>query len=352
MSIHPILPSQTSAVRARHDQLCPAPAHKSSHIIESTCSLGARFPLRYGGELRHAEVKARIEGPEGAPVIAVLGGISANRFVHEGPQGEGWWAEQVGPKRAIDTGLYRVLSFDFITPDQGQDGLVVSTHDQARALSAVLDHLAIERLRALVGASYGGMTALAFAALEQDRVERLLILSAAHRTHPMTTALRSVQRQIVRLGLKGAHGAEAVALARQLAMTTYRTWDEFDDRFSARAEIGADGPHFAVEDYLQSRGRDYAAKVSPQRFLGLSHSLDMHQVDVGHVRVPASFFAVRQDGLVPVSDMRALKASYGGPSSLLEVDSLYGHDAFLKEVGLVSSLLRRSLGSPEGECLS
>ena len=107
-------------------------------------------------------------GPEGAPVVLVLGGISANRHVTRSGADEapGWWEGMVGQGRAIDTTVRRVLGVEFRDGGRARDGRparVVTTHDQAAHVVQLLDELGIDRLDAAVGASYGGMVALALA---------------------------------------------------------------------------------------------------------------------------------------------------------------------------------------------
>src|SRR5262245_22876295 len=147
-------------------------------------------------------------GPPDAPVVAVLGGISATRDARS------WWPQVVGEARAVDTSRFRVLGFDWLDGGEGPDGRperIVSTHDQADFLAAALDEHGIDRLHALVGASYGGMVALAFAERYPRRVATLAAISAPANTHPMSTALRSIQRRTVELGLETGRGPEALS---------------------------------------------------------------------------------------------------------------------------------------------
>src|SRR5262249_20658192 len=143
----------------------------------------------------------------------------------------GWWDAVVGPGRAIDTRRFRVLATDYIGGAGASTGPepargpfpVVTSHDQAEAIVRLLDALGVEKIHAFVGASYGGMVGLALAARHPQRVARLVAFGAPERSHPVATAARSVQRRILRLGLERGFDGEAVALARSLAMTTYRT---------------------------------------------------------------------------------------------------------------------------------
>jgi homoserine O-acetyltransferase len=296
------------------------------------------LPLHHGGSLPQARVGWRVEGPAGAPVVAALGGISAHRRVFDvHAPAQGWWNELAGPRRALDSQRLRVLGIDYLGASGESTGPVaggefpsLSSYDQAVLLRGLMDHLKLVQLRAIVGASYGGMVALAFAERFPERVERLLVLSAADRTHPMATAWRSVQRRIVRFAMAVGRPTEGLELARSLAMATYRSPHEFAERF-ALAPTSNDGRfQFPVEQYLAARGRDYAARYLPESFLCLSESIDLHAVDARRIAVPTTLVAVREDQLVPLSDMQALSTRLA-QARLHEISSRFGHDAFLKE---------------------
>lgn len=307
--------------------------------------------LHFGGRIERVEVAYRLAGAEGAPVVAVLGGISAGRNVFSlRPDAAGWWEEAIGPGRALDTDRFRVLGMDFLGgshrttgPGEGDVFPSVSAFDQARLIVALLDHLGVERLQASLGASYGGMVTLALAQAHPERVRHAVVLSAAHRTHPMSTAWRSVQRAIVRYALGHGEGPRGLVLARALAMATYRSAREFEERFPGPAEATPDGFRFPVETYLMARGESYAAVYKPEAFVCLSESIDLHRVDPEAIRVPTTLLGVQEDQLVPLADMRELRDRHGGNCSLVEISSIFGHDAFLKETEVLRDLLARAL---------
>lgn len=308
--------------------------------IEGTLALPQPFGLYHGGELAEPRLAWRLAGDESLPVVVAIGGISAHRRVFDAQQiKEGWWHEVVGPGRALDSSRCRVLGIDYLggsgestRPMAGIEPLSLSSYDQAEALRLLLDHLNIARVDAIVGASYGGMVALAFGERCAARARRLIVISAADRTHPMATAWRSVQRRTVRFGMQHGNAAGGLELARALAMATYRSGEEFAARFG-EAPRRIDGRFvFPVEEYLFARGRDYAARHHPEAFLCLSESIDLHRIDATRVAVPTSVVAVREDQLVPIEDMRALVARLPN-ARLHEISSPHGHDAFLKEAG-------------------
>lgn len=312
-----------------------------------TCQRAVRrvtFNPRYGSGPVEAEARYLWVGAPGAPTVIVQGGISADRDVcattaHAAP---GWWEPLVGAGRAIDLDHVRVLAVDWLAADDLQ-APSVSSADQADALAALLDALGIARVAAFVGASYGAMVGLAFAARHGDRLGKLVALAGAHRPHPLATAERAVQRGIVRLGL--AHGCtdEALALARQLALTTYRSGAEIGRRFAGGAEYRDGRFRLPVEGWLEYQGHKFVARFNAERYLALSESIDLHDVDPARVQVPALLVGFASDRLVPLADLVELQQRLGAPASLEVVETPYGHDGFLKEHERLAPLLRAAL---------
>lgn len=322
---------------------------------EGVFKVAETFQLHHGGQLDSVRVGWRLVGVASAPVVVALGGISAHRRVFGVSAEEGtstWWADVVGPGRALPADRFRILSFDYLGgsgettgPEGGRSFPSVSTYDQANLLRRVLDELRIESIHAMVGASYGGMVALAFAERYPDRVSKLIVISAADRTSPMSTAWRSVQRRIVRFGLDTGQPEKGLELARALAMATYRSTDEFTKRFAETPQERDGRFVFPVEDYLMARGADYARRYQPDSFLTLSESIDLHRIDATRVRVPVSAIAVREDQLVPVADMRAMCVRLPN-ARLHEFSSVFGHDAFLKESEVLRKIFSEELLLP------
>lgn len=324
----------------------PAPAAVAPEAFPATAGSAAlRLAPRHGRGPRTVTLHWQLVGPAGAPVIVALGGISADRQVcapapHAAP---GWWEDLAGAGRALDTDRLRVLGIDWLDRESlGAVDAVAST-DQADALAALLDVLGIGRLAAVVGASYGAMVGLAFAERHGGRLGQLVAISGAHRAHPMATAQRAIQRAIVRFGIERGDPAQGLALARALAMTSYRGAAEFAERFAAPARIEQGRVRFAVEDYLEAAGARFTARFAPERFLDLSESIDLHAVDPRAIAVPTTVVAVDGDRLVPREDLVELTAQLAGPARLVTLASRYGHDAFLKEPEQIGRVLRAAL---------
>jgi len=298
-------------------------------------------------DLRHAgtrivTLRYEVLGQAELPAVFVAGGISAHRHVgsSEAFTDAGWWEVQAGPGRALDTTRHRLVAFDWLGGDGDLDA-VIDPADQADAVAAVLDALQIERLQAFVGSSYGAMVGLQFAARYSHRLNHLVAISGAHRAHPFSSAWRALQRRAVALGALQCDESHGLALARQLAILSYRTPEEFSERFDA-AQVVDGRVRVAAEDYLDYCGAQYTARTSPVAFLRLSESIDLQSVRPESIDVPVTVVAVEEDRLVPIADSRAL--AHRLRNARIEIlSSLYGHDAFLKEEGAIATVLTQAL---------
>ena len=300
-----------------------------------TAPIPADFRLASGERLAAEQIVGRIHGPAEGPLVVVAGGISSGRFAAR------WWSWAVRHGGPIDLDRVRVLAFDLL-PGKTDPGVTITTADQAGLLAILLDALNEARVDAFVGASYGGCIGLAFAADFPERIGELVVVSAAHRAHPAATAWRGVQRRLLAFARDCGREADGVALARELAMTTYRTADEFDWRFDTTAPARAGAP-YPVCDYLIARGADYAEATSADRWISLSDSLDRHAVAPEAVCCSLTLLGFTSDRLVPIEDLRDLAGRAPALRRFGEAGSIFGHDAFLKERELVGRTLHDAL---------
>jgi homoserine O-acetyltransferase len=301
-----------------------------------------RLPLRHGGEA-DATLRYEIVG-RGADVLFVTGGISAGRHViaRESFPEPGWWEAQA---TSFDLDRYRVLSFDWLGADGAID-LPIDPADQAEAIARLLDHLGIERLHAFIGSSYGGMVGMHFAARYPHRIRGLLAISASGSAHPFSSASRALQRRVLEFGEAVGDAAAGVALARAMAMLTYRTPEEFSERFPEQVDVSGGRVRVPAENYLEAQGDKHAKRMSAVAYRRLSESIDLHRMEPDALGVPTTFVAVDSDSLVPPTDVEAFAAAV--PNAELHIiSSRYGHDAFLKEEEQVAARIADFLKSLE-----
>lgn len=294
------------------------------------------FQTELGSILSDKQIRIRRYGRRNGPPVLVMGGISSGRKL---AGSDGWWNDLVQEGGSVDLTQHQALGIDFapITDERIQ----LSPQTQARLILHAMDELGIQQLHALIGASYGGMVGLALGALAPARINALCIISAAHRPAPLASAWRGVQRRILEFAMKEGRPQEGVALARQLAMITYRSADEFEDRFLNI--LGPEGQS-DLDKYLISRGEAYGQTMSPKRWLSLSEAIDRAHVSPELIKVPTTLVTCPTDQIVPKELVTELANRLPRFTALHALPSLYGHDAFLKEPerlgGIVRSFLR------------
>lgn len=340
--------TEMSAEPQRHSLARTADPAPVVQWLEGELALPQPFVLESGASLEDAKLAWQCVGPADAPVIVVLGGISAHRRA-VARDGKGWWESQCGAGKVLDTDRYRLLGIDWLGGCDGSTGPCssgiedfpqISTGDQARALLLLLNRLGVRRVHLVVGASYGGNVAQQLAALLGERLRHLVLLSAAHRASQFGLALRHVQRAILDLG---GDAAQALALARSLAVLGYRTAEGVEQRFGGESprDAHADG----VVGWVEHHGAKFVRRFDADAYRCLGRSLDTHVVDPDAVRVSTTVFAVREDLTVPLSLLHEYVGRAGAPCRLVEISSDYGHDAFLKEEAIVAALFEECLSA-------
>ncbi len=246
----------------------------------------------------------------------------------------------------------------------------VTVRDQVAVQAQLADRLGIERFAAVVGGSMGGMHALEFAIAHPERVERLALLATTAQTTADQIAANSLQRTAIQMDPAFADGDyhdadpgegphRGLALARRMALMTYRAPDELNGRFARSwqsdvSPLGDDG-RFSVESYLDFHGNKFTRRFDAASYVTLTHAMDSHDVGAGRGGVAAALGTVRartlvvgvsSDRLFPVEDQHRIAA--GVPDALdgdraAVIESEFGHDGFLIEHEAVGAHLRRLL---------
>ncbi len=331
--------------------ILPFPATESRNQGPSADASGStqrgevtvRLAMRHAGT-RTVGLRYEVQGPADAPVVLVAGGISAHRHLcpSEAFPEKGWLNDLVGAGRTLDPAHHRLLAFDYLGADGSIDA-PIDTADQADAVALLLDALGIPELQAFVGYSYGALVGLQLAQRHPGRLRKLVAVSGAHRPHPYAAAWRALQRKAVLLGQLQCADAQGLSLARQFAMLSYRTPEEFEERFDSAPEIVNGRVRCAAEDYLDAAGAQYVARTPVNAYVRLSESIDLHRIDATGIRTPTTVVAVEGDRLVPLSDSVALVEGLGTHGALRVLRSPYGHDAFLKETDRIDAILASAL---------
>ena len=328
-----------------------------------SASLGS-FELEGGTTLPELIVSYRHDGPPpgAAPQVVVVHALTGSADA----AGD-WWEPLIGPGRALDTDRIGVLCANLLGGRYGTTGPTsidpgtgvpygasfpsVSTADQARAQWVLLDALGIDAVELVVGGSLGGMVALEFALARPAAVRHVAPIAAPAATGPMAVAWNHIQVQLIeRLGLEG------LSLARQLAMTTYRSEADFDERFGRSIE---DDGRPSVVSYLDHQGQKLVDRFDAATYRILATAMDRH--DVGAARgglvsamrelaaggVRLTGIGIQDDILYGPRQLHVLvdaAGQAGVDAQYREIRSTKGHDAFLVEWDQLTELLREALG--------
>lgn len=335
----------------------------ASGTVVST-SLG-RFRLGDGTVIPDLVMAWRHDGPAppDAPQVLVVHALTGSADA----AGD-WWEPLIGPGRAFDTDRVGVLCANLLGGRYGSTGPRsidpatdqpwgarfpdVTTRDQARALWLLAEALGIERLALVTGGSLGGMVTLEVALQHPARTERVMPIAAPAATGPMAVAWNRIQHRLIDL-----LGDEGMAIARQLAMTTYRSEADFDGRFGRQRE--ADG-RFSVVSYLDHQGRKLVDRFDGDTYRVLAGAMDLHDIGEGRGGIEAALGAlgpagvtltgvgIRDDILYGPRQVRALvdaASAAGVRASYREILSDKGHDAFLVEWDQLRVIIDEALAS-------
>lgn len=351
---------------------------KASHQREgATNLLHVEEPFRFasGGSIPAATLAYETWGEldaERSNAVLVLTGLSPNAHAASSPDdpSDGWWEPVIGPGKAIDTDRHFVVCVNSLGSCQGSTGpgctnpetgkqyrlsfpdLVID--DIARGAAMVLEYLGIEQLRALVGPSMGGMSCLALLRQNPKISRHFLGISTAARAEPFAIAIRSLQREIIVRDPHWQDGAytdedwpeTGMRLARKLGMLSYRSGEEWRERFGREQQVHFSerlfGMHFSVESYLENAAKKFIRTFDPCCYLFLSQSIDWFDLSDGYADMNDAFadlkiessrvIGVHTDFLWPPHQQKEIAdgfANAGVESELLMLDSIQGHDAFM-----------------------
>lgn len=350
---------------------------------------GGRLPAVTIAYERWGELAGR-----GDNVLLLFTGMSpsAHAASSEADPSPGWWEYMIGPGKPVDTDRFCVICINSlgscfgstgpasINPGTGRpwrlDFPVLSVEDIAAAGRAACLALGIEHVHTVAGASLGGMDALAYAMMYPGTYRDLVSLSAAVNATPFAIALRSIQRDMIRADPAWAGGyyaegegpAEGMRVARELGMMTYRSAEEWLQRFGRERIVTDEGDghpfatRFQVQSYLDANARRFVEAFDANCYLYLSQTMDLFDaaehgdgsLEVGMQRVEARralVAGVATDWLFPLWQQRQLAAlleQAGVAVTLRELESLQGHDSFLIDSERFGPMVERFLaGMPD-----
>ena len=360
-----------------------------------TLSLPAPLPLDGGAMLHGVAVAYESYGSLNAArdnAILICHALTGDQYVagrHPLTGKPGWWERMVGPGKPIDTDRFHVICANVLGSCMGTTGPatadpatgsdyamrfpVITIGDMVRAEIALLDALGIGRLHAVVGGSMGGMQALTLASAYPDRVARALVIASTARHSAQNIAFHEVGRQAIMAdpdwhngdyAQYGTQPARGLAVARMAAHITYLSEAGLTEKFGRRLQdrdvktFGFDAD-FQVESYLRHQGLAFTDRFDANSYLYITRAMDYYDLAEAHGgRLANAFLAAREvrfclvsfttDWLYPTAESRAIVHALnavGAPTSFVELDSAFGHDAFLLDVPSLDRVIGGFIGN-------
>ena len=250
----------------------------------------------------------------------------------------------------------------------GADFPLVTTRDWVRAQAAVLDHLGIERLRAVIGGSIGGMQALQWAMDFPARVERCLAVGAAPLT-AMGLALNHLQRQAIcsdQHWQEGRYVADnpphaGLAQARAIAMCSYKSEHLFQERYGRQPNRNGEDPQLRLNDrydiagYLDYQGEIFTRRFDAASYVIMTKAMDNFEPGRGYeseaaalrrITARVTLVGISSDWLFPAVEVRALSErmrAAGVTVEYAQLQSTHGHDGFLADADKLAPILCQAL---------
>jgi homoserine O-acetyltransferase/O-succinyltransferase len=296
---------------------------------------------------------------------------------HDGQTG--WWDTMIGPGKAFDTNRYWMICANIIGGCKGSTGPmsidpatgkpyglnfpIVTVGDMVEVQRRLLDHLDITRLYSIAGGSMGGFQVLEWALRYPQMVRSAICVASAARLSAQAIAFNSVGRSAITLdpewkeGCYDGKGPEhGLATARMVGHITYLSEMLLDTKFGRRLQSANRlcynfTTEFAIESYLNHKGSAFTQRFDANSYLYITKAMDYFDISRSYGPLKEAFAAViarclfvsySSDWLFPTSQtkemVRALLCN-GKPVSFIEIDSPYGHDAFLVEVEKLSRII-------------
>jgi homoserine O-acetyltransferase len=314
---------------------------------------------------------------------ALSGDAHAAGFL-KGDATPGWWDNLIGPGKGLDTNKYFVICSNIIggckgstgpssiNPQTGQpyglDFPIITIGDMMNAQRRLIDHLGIEKLLTVIGGSMGGMHVLQWMVAYPDRICSAIPIATTMKHTPQQIAFNEVGRQAVMADPNWKKGryygsskpAKGLAVARMIGHVTYMSdvsmAEKFGRKFKTNKEADKFGAEFEVEGYLRYRGDNFVKRFDANSYLYITKAIDYFNILNGKnladifkgLKAKVLVIAFKSDWLYPAYQsqeiVKACKLA-GVDTTYCEINSTYGHDAFLLEVEEETHLIKHFLNT-------
>lgn len=339
------------------------------------------FALEAGGSLQPVNLRYAIYGALNERrdnAILVCHALSGSARAGD------WWPQLFGANGIFDLSRDCIVCANIIGSCYGSTGPqsinpstgkalganfpLVTVRDWVQSQALLLRRLGIEKLRAVIGGSIGGMQAIQWAIDNPDRVENCIAIGAAPLT-AMGLALNHLQRQAITNdtnwrngGYEAGAGPDAgLAMARAIAMISYKSESLFAERFARNPNRNGEDPgatfagRYDIGGYLDYQGEIFTRRFDANSYLIITKAMDNFHPARGYeseraalerVKARALLVGISSDWLFPAEEVKALAERMkdaGIEAEYAELQSNHGHDGFLAEPDTFAPIVRHFL---------
>jgi len=369
------------------------PAHpKSVGIVipqHFTFAQDERFQLDSGASIGPVTIEyetyGRLNAERSNAILichALSGSAHAAGVYEEQGAKPGWWDDCIGPGKAFDTDQFFVICSNVLSGCYGSTGPahidptmaipyamnfpVVTIGDIVRAQVKLIDYLGIDKLLCVAGGSMGGMQVLEWSANHPKRAHAAIPIATTAHHSPMLIAFSEVGRQAIYADPywnEGDYYASeqkpdaGLAVARMVGHITYLSEESMQEKFGRRLQDQARYGYefraeFQIESYLKYNGLNFTRRFDANSYLYITKAMDYFDLSGPTGSLAAAFanstalkflvVSFTSDWLYPSYHskelVKALTAA-GADVTYLDVESVWGHDAFLLEVETMTDLI-------------
>lgn len=302
---------------------------------------------------------------DGSNVVWVCHALTASSAVLD------WWPGIAGAGEVIDPAKHFIVCANILGSCYGSSGPLttdpqtgrpwyssfpmITIRDMVRAHVLLREHLGIQHIHLLVGGSMGGYQALEWCVMEPSVIRNLFLLATSASESPWGVAIHTAQRLAIEADQTWKdHSPEAgqkgLKAARGIGLLTYRNYDIFMQRQSDPDHEKLDG--FRASSYISYQGDKLVKRFNAYSYWVLTKSMDSHHLARGRnaelsevvssIQQRTLIMGITTDLLCPLHEQYFL-AHYLPNSTLVEIQSAYGHDGFIIEAEKISRHLRKWL---------
>jgi homoserine O-acetyltransferase len=315
-------------------------------------------------------------------VLHALSGDAHAAGFHKGAKRAGWWDEMIGQNKALDTEKYFIICSNVIGGCRGSTGPssinpktgkpygtefpIITIQDMVNAQIRLIDHLGIKKLLTVIGGSMGGMQVLQWMISYPERIQSAIPIATTMKHSPQQIAFNEVGRQAIMADQNWKNGNyyntrspdKGLAVARMVGHITYMSDISMAEKFGRRRKNNGKpfkfDTDFEVEGYLRYRGDNFVKRFDANSYLYITKAIDYFNILNGtrlgeifkDLKAKVLVLAFKSDWLYPVYQAREIVKACklaGIDTTYCEINSTYGHDAFLLEVEEETDLIKNFL---------